>query len=521
MKPQGNANKGKAKQTKTQKKPKKLFLCKFQTNQTTLKPSDSDLCIICGFKASITVPNLKGKLAQNPCLAPICLPCLQRCLEHQFKLGITKLFCPICMYVFSDADRARIHPDVNNQISELLTIKNLDVVKCKFCSNCYQFEPATSPQVTSYNGRSLTEEQIECMMKNAVTCNECHISTCHSCGAVPYHLGETCKEHEWWVDGSICRICGRAAKPEGETALRTCGYEDCKAIPDRMCDHIHACGHACVGIRGESLHPPCPECADTGSLCPYCEKDLWGSLCLLLECGHTLHLECALKIIKRPRQGPELKLPLCPYIGCGHFVKHELLAKEAKEDYTEWLQLEPHIDRIAKQRVIAEGIDFHPEVVSKSSPFSLNCDGETAALNWAKKKLRFMICRNHSLPLIYTSGRLEDIALPKFSCPECLHYPYPKCPTHGFNYMQYKCEYCCSIGVRRDVNKNGEIFWVCEICHDMPGRRAIASKEPCKGNCQFAPHLRNKTEYYGRCQKCGTVKSMPRPKIGNWSKSGK
>ncbi|KAK8883296.1 regulation of axon guidance [Tritrichomonas musculus] len=514
MKAIGNANKSKKKTSSKPKPTKKHLFCTFQTDQTYIKAPEPDLCIFCGFKANVTVPNLKGKLAQHDCLASICLPCLQRCLENQYKLDIMDLFCPICLHVFTLEERARVHPDLNNQISDQLL--NVDFVKCKFCPNRYIFEPATKPEMTSYNGRDLTEDQIKCMLKNAVTCNECHISSCYQCGAVPYHLGETCEEHKLWVEGSVCRICGRAAKPDGETALRTCGHPDCKSISDQMCNHVHACGHACLGIKGEKQHPPCPECSDTGSICPFCEKDLWGSLCLLLDCGHTIHLDCALKIIKRPRQGPELRLPLCPYIGCGSFIKHELLQKEAKEDYEEWLRLEPQIDRIAKQRIIAEGIDFHPEVVSKSSPFAQNCEGEAAALNWAKKKLRFMICRNHLIPLIYTNGRLEDPPLLKYSCPECLHYPYPKCPTHGFNYMQYKCEYCCSTGVRRDKEKNGDgLVWLCEICHDMPGRRS--TKEQCKGNCQFYPHPRPKLEFYGRCQKCGILKSMARPK-GGWTK---
>ncbi|OHT08889.1 hypothetical protein TRFO_22481 [Tritrichomonas foetus] len=500
--------------TKKEKDIRKRLCCTIQSNNYNIdKIESNDVCVICGLGIKRPLPNLKGQLDYHSCYAPLCLQCLQRCLEQQFKMGIKELFCPICFHAFSDTDRAIVHPQINNQISEELTLSNLEnVVNCRFCPNRYIFEPVSKEQVNSeYHGRKLTDIQILCAALNAVTCNECRISSCRNCGAVPYHLGETCEEHKWWIEGSVCRICGRAANPQDndEVALLNCGHPDCIEIANQMCDHIHACGHACCGVKNEKFHPHCPECTDGESLCPHCDKELWGSLCISLQCKHTIHLSCAKEIIMRSRSGPELKLPLCPVIGCGEFIKHEILEREVNSDYVEWLHLEQQIDRIAHQRIIAEGIEFHPEVASKSSPFSRA--GEKAALNWAKKKLRFMICTQHTVPVIYTSGRIDDPPLNSFSCPNCIHYPYPNCPKHGFNYMQFKCDCCCSVGVRRGKSHSGDGYvWLCEICFDMPGRSDLARNAACKGNCRFAPHPRSRNEFYGRCQKCGIIKSTLR-----------
>jgi hypothetical protein len=176
-------------------------------------------------------------------------------------------------------------------------------------------------------------------------------------------LAETCTEHRWFVEGFVCRICGRAADPaSGQISLLVCGHPDCVSLSNSMCDHIHPCGHACVGIRGETAHPVCPECNISGSICPKCERDLWGSICLTLECGHTIHKNCAIEIIRQPRAAGRLILPICPAVGCGAFVRHPILREECAADATDWDLIEALVNKVATKRILAEGIDYHPEV---------------------------------------------------------------------------------------------------------------------------------------------------------------
>ena len=505
-------------------KPKYMTVAQTQTQEWDAFEGASSTCAICGFSANKKEKKksaVRGELKFHPCVASVCLKCLQHAMDQQYACGITQVFCPLCLRPFTDSERGRIHPDLNNRISEQMTLSNLgNVVECRFCSNKFLFEP-TSADVAkneSYKGRKLTQGQIECAAKNFMLCNECRISSCAECGAVPYHIGETCKEHQWYVQGYICRICGRAADPEGadQIARLTCGHEDCVKAASEMCDHVHPCGHACVGMKGETNHPDCPECSIGGSLCPQCGGDLWGKLCLKLECGHTIHLDCGLEIIGRSTTGPVLDLPLCPAAGCGAFVKHPELEARAREKYHDWMRMERHlIDPLARRRVAAEGIEYHPEVVSKSSPFS--AAGSLASLYWAKKNLRFMICSKHNERFVYTLGRKDDKAVdPKaVSCPNCPSYSFPQCRLHGAYHMQYKCDACCSVGVHLSENRRksggGALCWYCEICYDMPGRVEIASKKPCKGNCRFAPHQWATNDYYGRCDHCGEIFHRAKP----------
>ena len=97
---------------------------------------EKEICSICGLSIKRVVEGIHGQQVFHPCYASICLPCLQHILEEQYKAGITELFCPICLTKFSPSHQAQIHPDLNNQISEALTLQELDnVVQCRFCSN--------------------------------------------------------------------------------------------------------------------------------------------------------------------------------------------------------------------------------------------------------------------------------------------------------------------------------------------------------------------------------------------------
>ena len=501
------------------KKSDNFYLSISQTRNEAFQKLD-DVCMFCGFGLHKEIPDYKSKVVLHDCKGNICLKCLQTCLENQYKSGIYQLFCPICLHVFDDDERAFLYPDLNNKISEQITFSELtNVEKCKFCPGMYTFEPLPLDKViTIYNGRKLTEEQRICIANYAVTCPECHVSSCRNCNSVPFHYGETCQEHQWWIDGNVCRICGRSADPStapnDEIPLLTCTDPNCIAMSQKMCTYIHPCGHACTGICGEKNHPPCPECSSNGSKCPHCGKDLWGSLCLSLDCGHTIHLECASKIIGRSITGPELELPLCPTVGCGEFVKHPILANnsDTKSNFRNWCEIEPLIDRIAEQRIIAEDIKFHPEVASKLSPYARS--GERAALNWTKKNLRFMVCHRHTTPFYYTSARKDDAPLSLChgidSCPQCGKYPFPNCHQHGFNYIQFKCDKCCNVGVRRYQTSSG-FAWFCEICYNLKAKQRAHSIKPCKGNCKFSRVNHSiPNQVYARCSKCGEVVSKPK-----------
>ena len=134
----------------TPKKPKPKYVTLAQT-----KPQECDTfegasstCAICGFSANKKEKKksaLRGELKFHPCVASVCLKCLQHAMDQQYACGITQVFCPLCLRPFTDSERGRIHPDLNNRISEQMTLSNLgNVVECRFCSNKFLFEPTSA-----------------------------------------------------------------------------------------------------------------------------------------------------------------------------------------------------------------------------------------------------------------------------------------------------------------------------------------------------------------------------------------
>jgi hypothetical protein len=83
-------------------------------------------------------------------------------------------------------------------------------------------------------------------------------------------------------------------------------------------------------------------------------------------------------------------------------------------------------------------------------------------------------------------GRIDDPETDgdATDCPGCPGDRFPTCKKHRARDTQWKCERCCSIGVRiaRSRDPMGWSVWYCDICHDSPGRADVASKQMCKGN---------------------------------------
>jgi len=505
---------------------KKISLVNYTTQAEFMENYviEKECCSICGFGLNRKFENLKGKYVYHECSHRICLSCIQRILKSQVKAKVRKPFCPICMREYPQNELMNIHPQLNSEIEEILTQELLqdELTTCRFCLNKFLFAPVNPNDVNPvFEDRVLTKEQVLCTAENNMCCNSCRISTCRKCQSVPYHYGMTCQEYKWFVEGYVCRICGKFADPSsapnGEIALLTCNNPQCQKTSELMCKEVHLCGHACIGCSCNDCHPLCPICTDGGSLCPHCGKELWGQLSLRLPCGHTIHRACAVSIIKRQRTGPELKLPLCPAPGCGQFIYHKDLFAEAGPEMEEWKLLEEDINLVALGRIEAEGIRHHPDVSSKLSAYAWSSD---PALHWAKKNLRFMICRRHLHPCIFTDGRLED---PPYDqsvvCPKCKSYPFPTCDVDGYLYISFKCENCCSIGVRKVPFEEKHRFrrygWLCEICYSTPGNQKTLATEKCKGNCKFSPHNDTHEVTYGICSKCNSVYKKEKPGFGH------
>lgn len=464
-----------------------------------------DCCPICNFGIKIRKPNQRGNIVPHSGHKQICLSCMQKIIEDQKSEFPNNIKCPLCEYNFTKAEIDQMHPAFVEEI-DAQDMSNLgeNIKQCRFCGNRFFFEQGRPEDVHNLPGHHLTDEQRICAAENYICCTNCHISTCNKCHAVPYHDGETCQEHEWFVDGSVCRICGKAANPDSapgkKLALLVCDNENCQKIASEMCCEIHQCGHACVGLKDEKVHPLCPICTFGGRICQHCNKPLWGSICLILECGHTIHRDCALDILRQQSSSGMLNLPICPAPGCAQFVWHPSIDEIAKSDIVRWVDAMHEIVSIAKARIICDGIKFHPDVKSKLSAYAWA--GENAPLYWALKEIKFAACDKHDKTVYFPCGwRVDNLTDPTGMCPSCKNYRYPKCAKCGSKWIQYKCARCCSVGVRLK-NVDGQMMWYCNICKELPPASDAAA---CKGNCQFQPHPNDSAYFYGYCVQCDNI----------------
>ncbi|EAX87004.1 hypothetical protein TVAG_062080 [Trichomonas vaginalis G3] len=463
-----------------------------------------DCCPICCFGSKIKKPKQRGTLVPHQGHKQICLKCLQKSIEDQKLNYPDNVKCPLCDYIFTKQELMQMHPSFISQLDEQEdSLLSENIYNCKFCGNKFEFVKGNPEDVHDLPNQHLTDEQRKCFAENYICCNKCHITTCHHCHAVPFHSGETCEEHEWFVNGYVCRICGKAANPKnapnGKIPLLVCDDPKCQEISSKMCTEIHQCGHACVGLLNEKMHPLCPICTFGGSICLHCQKPLIGHLCLVLECGHTIHRDCALEMLREQSSDGILNLPLCPAPGCAQFIWHPSIDEEAKKDITRWVNVMKEINEIANARIITDGIQFHPDVKSKLSPYAF--EGENASISWVLKEMRFAVCNKHDIPIYFPCGwKVDEIKDISGFCPMCKNYLFPVCPTCGYKWMQFKCNRCCSVGVRLKI-VDEQPCWFCNICKEMPSNDTCA----CKGNCQFYPHPNTLTIYYGYCMKCQKI----------------
>lgn len=123
---------------------------------------------------------------------------------------------------------------------------------------------------------------------NRIRCPQCSADFCASCMVQPYHLGATCEQLKEYAASKQCRFCGcrvtlgvnLAPLCAHEALMSCCDNEECLEKRDTACHQVHACGHACGGVREEERCLPClqPDClegakdghADIHDFCSIC-----------------------------------------------------------------------------------------------------------------------------------------------------------------------------------------------------------------------------------------------------------
>ena len=299
-----------------------------------------------------------------------------------------------------------------------------------------------------------------------------------------------------------CRFCYGNLDKKGN-----CKNEKCKEMGFISCPKKLVCGHDCLGVANEIVCPPCLDknCKKYGGVfnqnrdtcCQICLKQLSESPIVSLSCNHYVHYFC---IIKRLTDGKNyfgkkiifdyMKCPVCD-------LKFEcpsipFIQEEIEKNKTVYIKIRNMIE----QRLIYNKIDSNKEPFDLfifyycfkcHEPYYAGLNGDNNNIDGNEKNKFF--------------GNAEDCLCGKDS------YLFDAkgesfCEKHGFDYIEYKCRYCCKIASRFCSQKH-----FCEECYMKISEKLTTNdfevKKCNKVLCEFGGmHAPNGIEYCLGCFLC-------------------
>ncbi|KAH3836593.1 E3 ubiquitin-protein ligase MYCBP2-like isoform X2 [Dreissena polymorpha] len=292
-----------------------------------------------------------------------------------------------------------------------------------------------------------------------------------------------------------------------------------KETSQNACGRVLVCGHGCVGYKNEPKCPPCvhPTCYQKSSGltqsgeddCSICYTDeLREAPVVMLQCGHLFHLHCTRRVLENKWVGHRLNFTfmLCPL--CKVPIEHPVLdptlapLKVLRDDVT----------RKAVMRLKYEGLENSAHIVTPTSPFFKK--PELYAMDHYSYYQCFKCQKAYFGGAALCEGGAADgdMKREELICPACAGpQMVQNCPTHGTDYIEYKCRYCCSVAIFFCFGNTH----FCNTCHATPYHTKCA---PCPagpggrqltGKCPLGVrHAPNGEECCLGCGLCANLQSF-------------
>ncbi|CEO96492.1 hypothetical protein PBRA_005101 [Plasmodiophora brassicae] len=341
---------------------------------------------------------------------------------------------------------------------------NEDFVKCPNCSVACEFVRDGAQDVPDFNrlmgvnGKPLSAETQTHYLNNRLRCRNsaCSIDFCRSCLERPYHSGFTCDEYQIFKTADHCRFCDAAlipgknlaTDPPAPALARCCTASECLRKRDQACLVMLDCGHPCGGVRGETNHPPCmfdddhrpATCVQSGTdFCNICfTETLSQSPVVDLDCGHLFHYECCKKRLVEKWPTPQISFGFCQCPLDKINMHHELLVPDLMPIWA----LHRDIEAKSYQRLIYEGLLKDPDLM-EGGPYYRN------AMGYGMSYFAFYMCFKCKVP--YFGGKpacndgLDHFDPSELVCGTCSGIGVAECATHGKEFIQFKCRFCCNL----------------------------------------------------------------------------
>lgn len=386
------------------------------------------------------------------------------------------------------------------------------IATCPSCSSYIFLEPGT----VDYNyrdeqGRKLSREAAEHMSQFRLRCPNCSNISCTKCRVMPYHLGRTCEEAKSFKASRKCKFCDTAIKGSASN----CGNSDCIERQQNACTETLRCGHSCYGVRGETQ---CGDCLDEACSSGTSERDycaicytegLGNAPSVWLTCGHILHYHCLTEALSKRWVGPRItfKFAKCP--SCNEWIDapHNPVVSSLMRTI---LELYEDIKSKALKRLEFEGMHNDSRL---KDPNDRNYFNQPE--RYAFDSLSYYDCFKCRRPYFGGKKNCEDnrdradYNPEELVCPSCaaVGIEGTDCQTHGTDYIEFKCKYCCTIAAW--------FCWgnthFCDSCHtrqnsgDYMNRKAKSELPKCPGKeaCPLkVQHLPNGEEQALGCAIC-------------------
>jgi E3 ubiquitin-protein ligase MYCBP2 len=371
--------------------------------------------------------------------------------------------------------------------ASLQTSMGDDIAMCPSCNSYIILEPGS----VDYNyrddqGRKLTRQAAEHMSQFRLRCPNCSNISCAKCKVLPYHLGMTCEESKSFKSARKCKYCESVIKGAGD-----CSDPECIERSERACPKRLHCGHGCYGTRGETecggcLNEACATEVTERDYCPICFTEGLGSApVVVMTCGHILHYHCLTQILSKRWVGPRItfKFAKCP--SCNEWVnapQNPVVTAQMRVI----LGLYEDIRTKALKRLEFEGMHNDARLRDPSDRNYFN-QPERYALD----SLSYYECFKCKVPYFGGKKNCEDnrdradYNPEELVCPGCAAVGVEglNCPSHGADYIEFKCKFCCSI--------SAWFCWgnthFCDSCHtkqnsgDYLNRKAKSDLPKCPG----------------------------------------
>ena len=375
-----------------------------------------------------------------------------------------------------------------------------DFVRCPQCQTAIAVPEQLGDQVlmaspefqalenlTGVNQKPLDQAAKLHYLQNRCKCvgaaSACGADFCRLCSAMPYHSGFDCDGFATYFSLPKCLYCSTAIDEsaqlvvDGEHIPNICNSESCSAKNQHRCDKSLDCGHACMGHKGEARCGPCltEDCeigaeqralakitqvhSDECSIC--CTEDLSQAPTVELACHHIFHFQCIKTRLENGWSGATIDFAFvnCPLCATAITSSHLIALKSLLEPFE---LLKKRVTLRALERLKFEGLDRSKALTNKSSVYYH--DPKALALQ-SYVFFQCHLCKNPYFGGARQCGPNQDqreVKKEELICIGCQKVESMEaCPTHGTDWLAFKCRFCCSTAVWHCWNT----VHFCDSCH--------------------------------------------------------